>query len=167
RAGIGFGGSCFPKDTTALVSYAQEKGVELKIVKSAIEVNEERIRHAVRMIEQELGDLRGKSICILGLAFKDNTNDLRESKSIKLINELSARGANIIAYDPIVKELDGVETVKKVEDCGEADCVVIASEWNEFKTNQLYNRVKRVIDLRKIVNLEVHRNVRAIGVHHA
>ncbi|MEM4067689.1 MAG: UDP-glucose/GDP-mannose dehydrogenase family protein [Candidatus Micrarchaeaceae archaeon] len=167
RAGIGFGGSCFPKDTTALVSYAQEKGVELKIVKSAIEVNEERIRHAVRMIEQELGDLRGKSICILGLAFKDNTNDLRESKSIELINELRARGANIIAYDPVVKELDGVETVKKVEDCGEADCVVIASEWNEFKTNQLYNRVKRVIDLRKIVNLDVHKNVRAIGVHHA
>ncbi|MEM3191138.1 MAG: UDP-glucose/GDP-mannose dehydrogenase family protein [Candidatus Parvarchaeota archaeon] len=167
RAGIGFGGSCFPKDTTALVSFAKEKGVELKIVKSAIEVNEERIGHAVKMIEQELGDLRGKSICILGLAFKDNTNDLRESKSIELINELSARGANIIAYDPVVKELDGVETVKSVEDCGEVDCVVIASEWNEFKTNQLYNRAKKVIDLRKIVNLDVYRNVRAIGVHHA
>ncbi|MEM0136716.1 MAG: UDP-glucose/GDP-mannose dehydrogenase family protein [Thermoplasmatales archaeon] len=167
RAGIGFGGSCFPKDTTALVSYAQEKGVDLKIVKSAIEVNEERIGHAVGMIEKELGDLRGKSICILGLAFKDNTNDLRESKSIELINELRARGANISAYDPVVKKLDGVETVKKVEDCGEADCVVIASEWNEFKTNPLYDRAKRVIDLRKIVNLDVHRNVRAIGVYHA
>ncbi|MEM0160060.1 MAG: nucleotide sugar dehydrogenase, partial [Candidatus Micrarchaeaceae archaeon] len=167
RAGIGFGGSCFPKDTNALVSYAKEKGVELKIVKSAIEVNEERIGHAVGLIEQELGDLRGKSICILGLAFKDNTNDLRESKSIELINELRARGANISAYDPVVKELDGVETVKRVEDCGKADCIVIASEWSEFKTNSLYNSAKKVIDLRKIVNLHVHRNVRAIGVYHA
>ncbi|MEM0133937.1 MAG: UDP-glucose/GDP-mannose dehydrogenase family protein [Thermoplasmatales archaeon] len=167
RAGIGFGGSCFPKDTTALVSYAKEKGVELKIVKSAIEVNEERIGHAVGMIKQELGDLRGKKICILGLAFKDNTNDLRESKSIELINELRARGANISAYDPVVKELDEVETVKRVEDCGKADCIVIASEWSEFKTNSLYNSAKKVIDLRKIVNLHVHKNVRAIGVYHA
>ena len=107
RAGIGFGGSCFPKDTRALVSFAEEKGVELKIVKSTMKVNKERIKHAVEMIEEEVGNMSGKNICVLGLTFKDNTNDLRESKSLELINELRAKGAKILAYDPVVKELDG------------------------------------------------------------
>ena len=167
RAGIGFGGSCFPKDTRALVSFAEEKGVELKIVKSTIEVNEERIRHALEMIEEEVGDPKGKNICVLGLAFKDNTNDLRESKSLELINELRAKGANILAYDPVVKELDGVKMVNRIEECGGADCLVVASEWKEFETNPIYERAKKVVDLKKVVNLKGHPNVRATGVYHA
>ncbi len=165
RAGIGFGGSCFPKDTMALVAYAEEKGIDMRIVKSTIEVNKARVKHAIRMIEEEVGDLRGKSICILGLSFKDNTNDLRESKSLELINELKAKGAKIRAYDPVIKELDGVEIVKRLEECDGMDCVVVASEWKEFETSPLYERAKKVIDLKKVVNLRVHPNVRAIGVY--
>ena len=167
RAGIGFGGSCFPKDTRALVSFAEERGVELKIVKSTMEVNEERIRHALEMIEEEVGDLKGKNICVLGLTFKDNTNDLRESKSLELINELRAKGAKILAYDPVVKELDGVKMVNRMDECEGTDCVVVASEWKEFEANPIYERAKKVVDLKKIVNLKVHPNVRAIGVYHA
>ena len=167
RAGIGFGGSCFPKDTRALVSFSEEKGVELKIVKSTMEVNEGRIKHALEMIEEEIGDLKGKSICVLGLTFKDNTNDLRESKSLELVNELKARGAKVLAYDPVVKVLDRVKMVSRIEECGGADCVVVASEWKEFESNPIYERAKKVIDLKKVVNLKVHPNVRAIGVYHA
>ena len=165
RAGIGFGGSCFPKDTMALVSYAEERGIDLKIVKSTIEVNKARVIHAVEMIEEEVGSLNGKSICILGLAFKDNTNDLRESKSLELINDLKAKGANICVYDPVVKEMDGLKMVNKIEECEGTDCVVVASEWKEFEANSLYERTKKVIDLRRIVNIKVHPNVRAIGVY--
>jgi UDPglucose 6-dehydrogenase len=165
RAGIGFGGSCFPKDTRALVSFGEEKGVELKIVKSTIEVNKERIKHAVEMIEEEIGNLSGKKICVLGLTFKDNTNDLRDSKSLELINELRAKGANILAYDPVVKELDGVEMVSRMEEFEGNDCIVVASEWKEFETNPIYEKAKKVIDLKKVVNLKVHPNVRAIGVY--
>ena len=167
RAGIGFGGSCFPKDTRALVSFAEEKGVELKIVKSTMEVNEERIKHAIEMIEEEIGDLKGKNICVLGLTFKDNTNDLRESKSVELIDALKAKGAKILAYDPVIKELNGVKMVNKIEECEGADCVVIASEWKEFETNPIYERAKNVVDLKKVVNLKVHPNVRVIGAYHA
>ncbi|MGC8618510.1 MAG: UDP-glucose dehydrogenase family protein [Thermoplasmata archaeon] len=166
RSGIGFGGSCFPKDTMALVSFAEERGVDLRIVKSTIGVNSDRVKHAVEMIEEEVGNLKGKSICILGLSFKDNTNDLRESKSLELINELRARGCKIRAYDPVVKELDGVEILNRPEDCEGSDCVVIASEWKEFETNSIYGKVKNVIDLKNIVNLKVHPNVKAIGVYH-
>ena len=167
RAGIGFGGSCFPKDTRALVSFSEEKGVELKIVKSTMEVNEGRIKHALEMIEEEIGDVKGKEICVLGLTFKDNTNDLRESKSLELVNELKARGAKVLAYDPVVKVLDRVKMVSRIEECGGADCVVVASEWKEFESNPIYERAKKVIDLKKVVNLKVHPNVRAIGVYHA
>ena len=166
RAGIGFGGSCFPKDTMALVSYAEEKGIDLRIVKSTIEVNKARVKHAVEIIEDEVGDLKERSICVLGLTFKDNTNDLRESKSLELINELKAKGVNIRAYDPVVKELDGLEIVNRIEECEGTDCVVVASEWKEFETNSLYERAKKVVDLKKIVNKKIHPNVRAIGVHY-
>ena len=166
RAGIGFGGSCFPKDTRALVSFAEEKGVELKIVKSTMKVNKERIKHAVEMIEEEVGNMSGKNICVLGLTFKDNTNDLRESKSLELINELRAKGAKILAYDPVVKELDGVKMVNTMDECEGTDCVVVASEWKEFEANPIYERAKNVVDLKKVVNLKVHPNVRAIGVYH-
>ena len=98
-------------------TFAEERGIDLKIVKSTIEVNKARVIHAVEMIEEEVGNLNGKSICILGLAFKDNTNDLRESKSLELINDLKAKGANICVYDPVVKEVDGLKMVNKIEEC--------------------------------------------------
>ena len=143
RAGIGFGGSCFPKDTRALVSFAEEKGVELRIVRSTMEVNEERIRHALEMIEEEVGNLSRKNICVLGLTFKDNTNDLRESKSLELINGLRAKGAKILAYDPVINELDGVKIVSSMEECEGTDCVVVASEWKEFEANPMYEKAKK------------------------
>lgn len=167
RAGIGFGGSCLPKDTTALVSYAQAIGIELKIIKSATDVNNERIKHAVETIEEELGNLNGKDICVLGISFKENTNDVRESKSLELINALKSMGAKIRAYDPSVKEVEGVEMVENIGECAECDCAVIASEWKEFETNALYDRMKKVIDLKMVVSTQTHPTVRRIGAYHA
>ncbi|MCW6157997.1 MAG: UDP-glucose/GDP-mannose dehydrogenase family protein [Thermoplasmatales archaeon] len=167
RAGIGFGGSCLPKDTTALVSYAKERGVELKIIKSAIDVNNERIEHAVEMIKKELGNLNGKNVCVLGISFKEDTNDVRESKSLELINALMSMGAKIQAYDPSVKEVDGVEMVGKIEELTQCDCVVIASEWKEFETNAIYEKSKKVIDLKRVVNIQTHPTVLRIGAYNA
>jgi UDPglucose 6-dehydrogenase len=165
KAGIGFGGSCLPKDTMALVSYAEEKGIELKIIKSAIVVNNERIEHAVEMIERKLGNLNGKHIGVLGISFKENTNDIRESKSLELINALKSMGAKVRAYDPSVNEVDTVELVEKMEDLIECDCAVIASEWKEFETNDLYDKMKKVIDLKRLVNTQAHPAVQHIGAY--
>ncbi len=167
RAGIGFGGSCLPKDTTALVSYAKERGVEMKIIKSAIDVNNERIEHAVEMIKKELGNLNGKNVCVLGISFKEDTNDVRESKSLELIYALMSMGAKIQAYDPSVKEVDGVEMVGKIEELTQCDCVVIASEWKEFETNAIYEKAKKVIDLKRVVNIQTHPTVLRIGAYNA
>lgn len=165
RAGIGFGGSCFPKDTRAIVSFAREKGIDLNIINDAINVNNNRIKKALELIEKTTGNLNGKKILLLGLSFKNDTNDLRESKSIELANELIRRGSIVYAYDPIVKDYDGITMVKNIDDYN-YDCIVISSEWNEFKNNDIYNKNKNVIDLRRIIDLNLYPGVRAIGVHY-
>ncbi|MCL4333496.1 MAG: UDP-glucose/GDP-mannose dehydrogenase family protein [Candidatus Thermoplasmatota archaeon] len=164
RAGLGFGGSCFPKDTMALVGFAMEKGLDMKIVRSAIEVNEERVEHAVHLIEKELGSFKGKKVCVLGISFKDNTNDTRESKSLELIRQLEKKGAEVIAFDPVISNVEGVKVTKSLEDCSMADCIVIASEWKEFRSHPLYDRGKNVIDLRRIADLKMHPEIKGIGV---
>ena len=167
RAGLGFGGSCLPKDTRALVSYAEEKGVDLMIVKNIIDVNNERIGHAVELIEDDIGDLKGKDICVLGLSFKENTNDIRESKALELIYALKSKGARVRAYDPVVRQLEGIEITGEIEECNVCDCIVIASEWKEFESATLYNHMAKVIDLRRVVDRKLNPKVRAIGAYHA
>lgn len=165
RAGIGFGGSCFPKDTRAIVSFSHEKGVDLKIIKAAIDINNNRINTALALIEKPIGNLKGKKILLLGLSFKNDTNDLRESKSIELANELINHNSIVYAYDPIIKEYPGINMVNSINS-NDYDCIVISSEWEEFKNNALYKENKNIIDLRRIIDLDLYPNVKAIGVHY-
>ena len=163
RAGIGFGGSCFPKDTRAILTFAQDRGVLLSIVKDAINVNNGRIRAAIEFIENATGNLVGKRILLLGLSFKNDTNDLRESKSIELANELIRRKAIVYAYDPIIKEYPKIKMIKDLNS-GSYDCVVISSEWKEFERNDVYRRNRNIVDLRRIVDIKMYTNVKAIGI---
>ncbi len=170
--GPGFGGSCFPKDTRALVSLAEETGTELKIIKAAIEVNESQKRSMVERIKDALNPLEGKTLAILGLSFKPNTDDVREAPAIDIINALSKKGAVIKAYDPaavpVAKKLLP-NTVKYSKDPYEAakgaDALVIVTEWNEFRNLDLGQIMKLLnqpffFDLRNIYDPE---KMRAAG----
>jgi UDPglucose 6-dehydrogenase len=159
--GPGFGGSCFPKDTRALSKIAREKGYVFKILESVIEVNEEQKKRMVMKIKEKVEDLRGKTVGILGLSFKPNTNDIRESSSIAIIQGLLAMGAKVKAFDPAAMEeakavLPEVEYGKDAYDVAEdADVVVLVTEWNQFRRLDL-ERIKGLlkspifIDLRNV-----------------
>ncbi len=139
HVGPGFGGSCFPKDTMALVSIARKAGVKARIVQATIEANLQQKRGMVERVRRALGDIKGKQIAILGLAFKPNTDDIRNSPSIYLIRELLKMSAQIRAYDPMAVEnarrvLDDVEFAPNpYSACQEADLAVIMTEWNELR----------------------------------
>ncbi len=159
--GPGFGGSCFPKDTRALSKIARERGYVFKILDSVIEVNEEQKQRMVMKIKEKVGDLRGKTIGILGLSFKPNTNDIRESSSIAIIQGLLAMGAKVRAFDPAAMEetqavLPELEYGKDAYDVAKgADALVLATEWNQFRRLDL-QRIKNLlkspifIDLRNV-----------------
>ena len=159
--GPGYGGSCFPKDTRAIVKLAESYGYQFKIVESVIEVNERQHMLMVDKIEKVLGDLEGKRLGILGLTFKPNTDDIRESPAISIIETLTKKGAIISAYDPAGMEaagkiLKGVNFVNDIyEAAQDADALVIITEWNEFRyldweKVQGLLRSPTVIDLRNI-----------------
>jgi len=159
--GPGFGGSCFPKDTRALSKIAREKGYVFKILDSVIEVNEEQKQRMVMKIKEKVGDLRGKTIGILGLSFKPNTDDIRESSSIAIIQGLLAMGAKVKAFDPAVMEeakavLPQLEYGMDAYDVAKgADALVLVTEWNQFRRLDL-QRIKNLlknpifIDLRNV-----------------
>jgi len=163
KAGIGYGGSCFPKDTKAIAAFARENGEELGIVEAAIQVNEERIERVVKKVSELMpaSNEEYAKVCVLGIAFKDNTDDIRESQALKLIWALKEKGYRVIAYDPIVKRsIEGVETAGSMEEgIRNAKLVVIATEWDEFKG---VKTDKPVIDARRILDPE-KKNVYAIG----
>ena len=139
HVGPGFGGSCFPKDTMALASIAREAGMEARIVQATIEVNLAQKRGMVERVKRVLGEIKGKKIAILGLAFKPNTDDIRNAPSVYLIGELMKMGARIKAYDPMAIEntrrvLQGVEfTPDPYLACQGAELAVIMTEWNELR----------------------------------
>jgi UDPglucose 6-dehydrogenase len=159
--GPGYGGSCFPKDTRALSKLAREKGYAFKILDSVIEVNEEQKQRMVTKIREKVGDLQGKTIGILGLAFKPNTDDIRESSSIAIIKLLLALGARVRAFDPAA--IEETRAVLPEIDFGEdaydaargADALVLATEWNQFRRLDL-DRIRSL--LRKPVFIDL-RNV--------
>ncbi len=178
-AGIGFGGSCFPKDVRALIARARELGYEPVILRAVLEVNERQPLRAVEMAEEVLGDLRGKRAAVLGLAFKPNTDDVRESPALRLVEELLRRGAEVRAYDPVAaanaaRVLGGrAEIVGSVEECLKgADVCFVATEWDEFRSlrPEDFRRLMRnpvVIDGRRIYDPENFSNeltYRAIGL---
>src|SRR6201991_1334683 len=144
HAGPGFGGSCFPKDTRALVKTAQDYDVSLRIVEAVLSVNETRKRAMSRKVAAALGgNLRGKTIAVLGLTFKPNTDDMREAPSIPLITALQDMGAKVRAYDPVGMEqakqvLTDVTYCRGPYDCvDEADALVIVTEWEQFRALDL------------------------------
>ncbi len=162
HAGPGFGGSCFPKDTRALVQTARQVGAPIHIVESVVEVNEARKRHmAERVIEACGGSVAGKTVAALGLTFKPNTDDMRESPSLVVLPALVGAGARVQAYDP-----EGMAEAAKLmphlayctgayEAMTGADALLILTEWNEFRALD-FARVRQllrapiVVDLRNI-----------------
>jgi UDPglucose 6-dehydrogenase len=138
RAGIGFGGSCFPKDISFLKLLAGNSGYHFQLLNSVIEVNELQKRRVIGKLQKHLGSLRGKCIALLGLAFKAHTDDLREAPSIVLASRLLAEGADVRAWDPVAdasQVLKGVSFVSSVREAVErADAAVIVTEWDELRS---------------------------------
>ena len=162
HAGPGFGGSCFPKDTRALIKTAQDYDAPLRIVEAVNSVNDNRKRAMARKVAAPFsGNLRGKVVAVLGLTFKPNTDDMREAPSIPLITALRDMGANVRAFDPVGMEqarleMPDLEYCKDPYSCAQgADALVIVTEWEEFRALD-FDRLKRemacpvVIDLRNI-----------------
>jgi UDPglucose 6-dehydrogenase len=138
RAGIGYGGSCFPKDSLALKQLASNSGYHFQLLSAVIEVNELQKRRVIGKLKRHIGSLRGKTVALLGLAFKPNTDDMREAPSIVLASRLLAEGADVRAWDPVVRGDDklpkGVQIVDSVlEAVRGADAAVIVTEWAELK----------------------------------
>ncbi|MBA3866518.1 MAG: UDP-glucose/GDP-mannose dehydrogenase family protein [Solirubrobacterales bacterium] len=138
RAGIGYGGSCFPKDVTALKMLAGNTGYHFQLLTAVIEVNELQKRRVVGKLEKHLGSLLGKRVALLGLAFKPDTDDMREASSLVLAARLQGEGAEVVAYDPVAAERAG-ELLGSVEMAGsalealaDADAAVLVTEWREF-----------------------------------
>jgi len=159
--GPGFGGSCFPKDTRALCKIAEEAGYQFELLDSVIRVNNRQRKLMVAKIKQATGGLRGKIVGMLGLSFKPNTDDIRESPAIGIARELKKGGAAVRAYDPAAgqaarSELPGVVICKDVDTVARgADALVIATEWNQFRNLDLARlkkllRTALLIDLRNI-----------------
>lgn len=159
--GPGYGGSCFPKDTRALSRIAHEKGYTFRILDSVIQANEIQKQRMVEKIKERVGDLKGKTIGVLGLSFKPNTNDIRESSSIAIIQGLLQMGATVKAFDPAAMEearavLPKVEYGQDAYDVANgADALVLVTEWNQFRRLDLL-RIKALlkepifIDLRNV-----------------
>jgi UDPglucose 6-dehydrogenase len=155
RAGLGFGGSCLPKDVRAFIKVAESLGVQARIARAALEVNEEQPRRAVELLEKHMGSLKGRRIGVLGLAFKPGTDDVRESRALDVIRLLLEKGAEVYANDP--KALDNArrilgDKVKLVENPQElidmVEAVVIATEWSEYEN--LNYKDKIVVDGRRV-----------------
>jgi len=138
RAGIGYGGSCFPKDSLALKQLASNSGYHFQLLSAVIEVNELQKRRVIGKLKRHMGSLRGKTVALLGLAYKPNTDDMREAPSIVLASRLLAEGADVRAWDPVVqgdeKLPQGVQIVGSILDAVQgADAAVIVTEWTELK----------------------------------
>lgn len=138
KPGRGFGGSCFPKDVKSLIAFSTKQGYTPKILKSVVEVNESQIQRIIKTLKKELYYIEGRTIAILGLAFKANTDDIRESPSIKLVKELLGKGVKLKCYDPIAinnakKELSMDEKLKFIENYKEAimgaHAALIMTDW--------------------------------------
>lgn len=172
--GPGYGGSCFPKDTRALSRMAQEKGYSFKIIEAVIKVNDEQKKRMIGKITEKVGDLKGKTIGILGLSFKPNTNDIRESSSLVIIQGLLDLGAKVKAFDPAAIEetkaiFPGIEYGKDAYDVARgAEALVLVTEWNQFRRLDL-QRIKGLlkspvfVDLRNVYDPD---QMKRLGFHY-
>lgn len=156
--GPGYGGSCFPKDTRAFTKVGDKYGVETSVVDAVIEANEFQRQAMIPKIERLVGDLSGKQIAVLGLSFKPETDDMRESPATDIIREMQKRGAKIRAFDPVAMEeakhsLPDIEYAENEYDAiRDADALVIITEWNQFRALDM-ERVKKLLKSHKIADL--------------
>jgi len=156
--GPGYGGSCFPKDTTALLSVAREYGAETLIVDSVVEVNRRQRQRMIPKIERLVGELKGKTVAVLGLSFKPETDDMREAPSVDIINALAERGAHVRAFDPVAmpqarKVLPDIEYADdEYAAVTGADCLVFMTEWNQFRALDM-GKIKELMRAPKIADL--------------
>jgi UDPglucose 6-dehydrogenase len=140
QAGIGWGGSCFPKDVSALIHTADDYGYEAQILKAAVSVNQRQRLIAVEKLQQELKILKGKTVGLLGLTFKPDTDDLRDAPALNLIEQLNRLGAKVKAYDPIISQtgmrhgLSGVIVETDPERLADScDALVLVTDWEQFR----------------------------------
>jgi UDPglucose 6-dehydrogenase len=171
HAGPGFGGSCFPKDTRALVKIALDNDVPLRIVEAVLAVNDNRKRAMARKVSNAAGNLRGKTVAVLGLTFKPDTDDMREAPSIPLVTGLLDMGAKVRAHDPVGMEMARRE-LPDIEYCDDpyacvkgADAMVVVTEWVQYRTldlEQIKATMARpvIVDLRNVYRPD---EVRALG----
>ncbi len=150
HAGPGYGGSCFPKDTLGIAKIAEKHGYRFEIVRSVMKVNEKQKERMVAKVKEALGNLKGKTIAVLGLSFKPNTDDMREAPSLKIISSLQREGAKIRAYDPKAMEM-ARKIFKKIEygkdpyDVAKgSDALLIITEWNQFRNLDL-KRLQKIM----------------------
>lgn len=170
HAGPGYGGSCFPKDTKALASIGEQYGVKMSVVEQVIEANEKQKFIMVNKIEEQIKDLKNKTICILGITFKPETDDMREAPSLVICNELVKRGAKLRIYDPQGKNeaewrfADILENITFCEDeydaAVDADATVLLTEWRQFRNmdlNEIHSRMNGDLffDFRNVYNKEL------------
>jgi UDPglucose 6-dehydrogenase len=169
RAGIGYGGSCFPKDSLALKQLASNSGYHFQLLTAVIEVNELQKRRVIGKLKKHLGTLSGTTVALLGLAFKPNTDDLREAPSIVLASRLLAEGAEVRAWDPVADASDILQGVtfcdSPVEAVTGADAAVIVTEWDQlrgFASDEVREAMRRpiVVDGRNLLD---PKEVRAAG----
>jgi len=154
KAGIGYGGSCFPKDTEAFITYAQELGEDLKTIKATKNVNEDRIIRIMDILRKKFVKIKGLKILQLGISFKENTNDLRESQVLKLYHLLIENGAEVTVFDP-VNSVGGINFCKNLDYClNDVDAIVVATDWPEFKKLETMNIRIPIIDGCRIFNPE-------------
>jgi UDPglucose 6-dehydrogenase len=166
NAGLGYGGSCFPKDVKALIAYSKNLSYKPELLEVIENINETQPFKAVQLCKSFLGDLKGKNIAILGLSFKPDTDDMREARSIPIINQLLKEGANITAYDPAAVSnaktifANKIQYASSVIEClKNADCCILVTEWDEFKKLKPEDFTKNMhqpilIDGRRIFNPE-------------
>ena len=179
NAGLGYGGSCFPKDVKALMAHSKNLGYPLELLEAVENVNKTQPLKAVKFCKEQLGNLKGKNIAILGLTFKADTDDMREARAIPIINQLTREGANVTAYDPVAIPAAKVIFKNKIKYATStiaclknADCCILVTEWEEFKKLTPDDFVKNMkqpvlIDGRRIYDPEEFRkkiNFTAIGL---
>ncbi|MFW9770701.1 MAG: UDP-glucose dehydrogenase family protein [Candidatus Heimdallarchaeota archaeon] len=180
RAGAGFGGSCFHKDVNAIKAWSKSKGYSSRLLGAVLDINDDQAIHIVDLAQELLGNLEGKRLTLLGLAFKPGTDDMREAASIRVINELHKRNVKeIVGYDPKANETAKIEMGEKItyyapsieEALKDSDCALLITEWKEFEKLtpddfKNYMKIPNLIDGRRLYDFETFNKAlpfRAIG----
>jgi UDPglucose 6-dehydrogenase len=175
KAGLGWGGSCFPKDVNALIAQAHDLGYDFTILRASSQVNDDQVANFMDRLERMTGGLEGKTVALLGLAFKPNTDDVRDAKSHAIIESLEFKGAAVSAYDPVAmknmcSQRPGVTYSKDAYDAATgADAVVLVTEWAEFAALDLRRlatvmKGRVLLDGRRLLDPE---KARAAGLDYA